>query len=508
MMANKFAGGEMGRVIRLVVALLLASIGSVQPSMAAGTLKVAVPSNLNTLDPAKTKIGEEYIVNFLVFGGLTEIDRNGKTIPDIAERWTASDDLKTWTFYLRKGVKFHHGREVDAQDVITTVQRIQDKATGSVTRVNFELIDKMEAPDSRTVRFTLKAPYAGLADIFSDRQARIVPRDRLDSLARAPIGSGPFKLKSFTPGDRVELEKFADYYVPGVPVLDQVIIRIMPESAAQAAAVETGEVDLVWNLPLESVDQFKKNPNIVIDSVPTSTWDGIIMNGAHKPFDDSRVRHAVAMAIDKKAMVELALFGYGTPTNTMIPPGHPYYNNDIKIGAPDVSGAKKLLAEAGYPNGFDITIYTPVGRPTRERIGLAVREMLKPVNIRVDIQRVPWDKFINEIEGKQAFYVDGFYSRPTIDSSIYPWYHSNGSWNTTLWNYKNADMDRILESARAARTDADQKSSYLKFQALALEDPPGVIPYVINHMNAVRKNVKGFQSSPMMWLDLRKGSIQ
>jgi len=157
----------------MVVALVAVCIAWVQPSWGAGTLKVAVPSNLNTLDPAKTKIGEEYIVNFLVFSGLTEIDRNGKTIPDLAERWTASDDLKTWTFYLRKGVKFHHGRDVDAQDVITTVQRIQDKATGSVTRVNFEVIDKMEAVDANTVRFTLKAPYAGLADIFSDRQARI-----------------------------------------------------------------------------------------------------------------------------------------------------------------------------------------------------------------------------------------------------------------------------------------------------------------------------------------------
>ena len=498
----------MRRIVGLTMALVAAWFGWAQPAIGAGTLKVAVPSNLNTLDPAKTKIGEEYIVNFLVFGGLTEIDRDGRVKPDIAERWTSSDDLKTWTFYLRKGVKFHSGREVDAQDVITTVKRIQDKETGSVTRVNFELIERMEAVDPYTVRFYLKAPYAGLADIFSDRQARIVPRDKLDTLARAPIGSGPFKLKAFVPGDRVELEKFADYYVQGVPQLDQVILRIMPESAAQAAALETGEVDLVWNLPLESIDQFKKNPNIAIDSVPTSTWDGIIMNGAHKPFNDSRVRRAIALAIDKKAMVELALFGYGTPTHTMIPPGHPYYNNDVKITGPDIAQAKKLLAEAGYPDGFTITMYTPVGRPTRERIGLAVREMLKPINVKVDIQRVPWDKFIGEVEGKQAFYVDGFYSRPTIDASIYPWYHANGSWNTTLWNYKNADMDKILEGARAARTEADQKSYYLKFQQLALDDPPGVIPYVINHMNAYRKNVKGFQSSPMMWLDLRKVTVQ
>jgi peptide/nickel transport system substrate-binding protein len=498
----------MRRIIGIAIAFALALVGWTQPAFAAGTLKVAVPSNLNTLDPAKTKIGEEYIVNFLVFGGLTEIGPDGRVKPDIAEKWTASEDLKTWTFNIRRGVKFHSGRDVDAQDVIETVKRIQDKATGSVTRVNFELIERMEAPDPYTVRIHLKAPYAGLADIFSDRQARIVPRDKLDTLAKAPIGSGPFKLKEFVPGDHVTLEKNAAYYVKGVPALDTVILKIMPESAAQAAALQNGEVDLVWNLPLESIETFKKNPNIAIDSVPTSTWDGIIMNGAHKPFDNPKVRRAVELAIDKKQMVEVALFGYGTPTHTMIPPGHPYYNNDIKIGDPDIARAKKLLAEAGYPDGFSVTLYTPVGRPTRERAGLAVREMLKPLNVKVDIQRVPWDKFIGEVEGKQAFYVDGFYSRPTIDASIYPWYHATGSWNTTLWNYKNSDMDKLLEGARAARTDAEQKSYYLKFQQLALEDPPGIIPYVINHMNAYRKNVKGFKSSPMMWLDLRRVTVQ
>ncbi len=138
----------LGLAVTLAAGLLLG-----QPAMAAETLRVAVASNLNTLDPAKTKIGEEYIVNFLVFSGLTELGRDGRPQPDLAERWESSDDQKTWTFHLRRGVKFHHGREVDAQDVLKTVERILDPATGSVTRVNFQIIDKMEAVDDHTVRF-------------------------------------------------------------------------------------------------------------------------------------------------------------------------------------------------------------------------------------------------------------------------------------------------------------------------------------------------------------------
>ena len=174
----------------------------------------------------------------------------------------------------------------------------------------------------------------------------------------------------------------------------------------------------------------------------------------------------------------------------------PYYNKDIAIGGPDIAGAKKLLAEAGYPDGFKTTIYVPGGRPPRERVGITVSELLKPVGIDVDVQRVPWDKFVKDIEGKEALYVDGFFSRPTIDTSIYPWYHSKGSWNTVLWNYKNEAMDKVLDAARGAKSDEERAKLYKEFQVLAVNEPAGVRSYVLNHVNAFRKNVKAFQSSP------------
>lgn len=488
-------------------AVVAGSSGLMWPAWAAGgTLRVCVSSNINTLDPAKSKIGEEYIAGFLIFSGLTELQADGSLKPDLAESWERSDDLKTWTFKLRKGVKWHHGRTLDAQDVLETIKRILDPATGSVTRVNFQLIENMEALDEHTVRFTLKQSYAGFADLFSDRQARIVPRDRVATLASEPIGTGPFRFKSFRPGDRIELVRNPDYFMPGLPQLEGVLLRIIPESAAQVAALTSGDIDLLWNVPLESIPQLKGNSALVLDSVPTSTWDGIIMNGNQEPFNDPKVRLAVSLAIDKQALVEFSLNGFGTATHTMIPPNHPFYNKDLKMG-PDLDRARKVLAESSRPNGFEITLYVPAGRPTRERTGTAVREMLKPLGISVNVQRVPWDKFITDIEGKAAFFVDGFYSRPTIDSSTYPFYHSSGSWNTQLWHYRNDEIDRVLDAARAAGTVEDQTKFYKEMQKIAADDPPGIVPYVINHVNAVRKSVKGFRSSPMMWLDLRNVSL-
>jgi peptide/nickel transport system substrate-binding protein len=493
--------------ITLASAAAFIALSSATPVSAQGTLRVALPSNVNTLDPAKTKIGEEYIINFLVYSGLTELDPSGKAKPDLAESWMASEDQKTWTFKLRHGVKFHDGREFDSGDAKATIARVMDKTTGSTARVNFDIVDSIETPDKYTIVFKLKIPYSGFADILGDRQTRIVPKDKLDSIATKPDGTGPFELTEFKPGDRIVLKKNPDYYVHGTPKLDSIVFRIMPETAARVAALDAGAIDLVWDLPPEIIDQLKNNSKIKIDSVPTSSWDGLIMNASQKPFDDVRVRKAISLVIDKKALVELSLFGHGSPTHTMIPPSSAYYNGQIPIKT-DVAQAKKLLAEAGFPNGFETTLYVPSGRATRERIGVGAAEMLKAINVRVDLQRVPWDKFVKDIEGKAGFYTDGFYSRPTLDTSIYPWYHSTGSWNTTLWNYKNPEMDKVLDAARAAKTDADRAKYYKEFQQIAVDQPAGVIPYVLNHTNAYRTNVKNFKSSPMMWLDLRQTTVQ
>lgn len=493
-------------VARTVLSAFLLA-GTALSANAAGSLKVSVDSNLNTLDPAKMKGGQEYVSAFMIFNGLTVITPDMTLKADLAESWSHSDDLKTWTFKLRPGVKFHHGRELDAEDVVATVARIQDKATGSSARVNFEIVESMRAVDKLTVEFTLKVPYSGFAELFGERQARIVPRDAIDTLASKPIGTGPFEFVSFTPGDRVVLKKNANYFTEGQPKLDEVVIRILPESAAQIAGLSTGELDLVWNLPLEAIDKVKANTNLKIDSVPTSTWDGVIMNSAHKPFDNPKVRQAISMALDKNVVTQIALFGHGTPTHSPIPPSHPYFNKDLKIGRGDPAGAKKLLAEAGFPNGFEVTLHTPAGRATRERLGLAVRELLKPVGITVNIQRVPFDVFLKDIEGKAGFYIDGFFSRPTIDTSVYPWYHSRGSWNTGLWNYANPKMDEVLDKARQAGSEAEAKALYMEAQAIAVQDAPGVIPYVINHVNGVSAKVEGFRSHPMMFLDLNNVSI-
>jgi peptide/nickel transport system substrate-binding protein len=492
----------------LATALSFAIVAGSSPAVSQeSTLRVAIPSTLNTLDPAKTKIGEEYIFIFLVYSGLTELTATGEVLPDLAESWEANDDFSEWTFFLRQGVTFHDGSAFDAEDVRATIERIMDPATASTARVNFQIVDDIVVVDDHTIRFSLSQSYAGFPELMGDRHVRIVPSELSESLAAEPIGTGPYRLREFQPGNRVVLERFEDYYNEDLPNMDTIILQIIPERSTQFAALQTGEVHLLWDITPEMILEHREASGIVIDSVPTSTWDGLIMNANQPPFDDQRVRLAVSLAVDKRALTEIALFGTGTPTLTMIPPSHPFYNDDIEIGVPDLERSRQLLAQAGYPAGFDITLYVPAGRPTRERLGLGAAEMLGQVGIRVEIQRVPWDRFVTEIEGHAPFFTDGFYSRPTIDASIYPWYHSQGSWNSQLWHYGNEEMDAVLEAARAAGSNEERREHYREFQRLAVAYPAGIIPYVLNHANAYTDRLQNFNSHPMMWLDLRSVNL-
>jgi len=491
----------------VAVCAAAATLGVTLPAAAKGVLRATLSTSLNTFDPAKSTIGDEYIYNVLVFGGLVRIDENLKYHGELAERWQASDDLKTWTFFLRKGVKFHHGKEFTSEDVIATFKHIADPATGSSARTHMDLVESFEAVDKNTVRFKLKIPYAGFAELMVERQLKIIPSDRLDKLATEPSGTGPFKFKSFTPGDKLELVRNPDYYEKGLPKLDGVVFRIMPENAARMAAMESGDIDLMWNLPLESIDKLKGNPKVIVDEVPTSTWDGIVMGNTQKPFDDVRVRRAVLLALDKAQLTQFCVFGHGMPTHSPISPRHPYFNKQLSL-KPDVAQAKKLLAEAGYPNGFKITLHVPVGRPTRERMGVAVQHMLKQVGIEVEVQRMPYNRFQTEVSGKAPFYMDGYFTRPSIDTSTYPWHHSTGSWNSRMWHFKSARVDEVLDKARVTKDEKELTKLYQQYQQYLLEDVPGVIAYVMNFANAYGKNVKGFHTHPYLWLDLRNTSLE
>ncbi|HYZ32037.1 MAG TPA: ABC transporter substrate-binding protein [Crenalkalicoccus sp.] len=473
-----------------------------------GTLRIAVSSNLRALDPAKTTIGEEYMLNQLVFNGLTRMREDLEVEPELAESWAFAEDLKTWTFRLHRGVRFHHGREMTAEDVVATFRRVLDPATASPARTNYDMVEAVEAADPYSVVFRLSYPYGGFAEILSDRQVKIVPADRIEALATEPSGTGPFRFRSYTPGDRVVLARNPEYWEAGQPKLDGVELRILPEMAVRIAALQSGDLDVVWDLGPENIRQLKETRDVRVESVATASWDGGIMNNAIPPFNDIRVRRAFHLAVPKAEVVDAVLFGEGKPTISPIPPSHPFYATDVHLPEqPDPKSARRLLREAGHANGLRVPLVIPVGRPVRERLGVTLQQLARPSGFEIEIQRVPFGRYAAEVSGKAPFYIDGYFARPTVDTATYGFLHSKGSWNRRLWLYADQRVDAALEAARLTGDPAQQKPHYLAMQRALADNPPGYIAYAMNFACGYRTSVRDLATHPMRWFDLRRAYI-
>lgn len=467
-------------------------------------LVATLNANINSLYPGRGTTAEEYNVGFLLFNGLVRISEDLKLEAELATSWSANADATEWTFKLRDGVKFHNGKAFSAEDVVHSFALLADPQLASRARSTAEMVKAIETPDPLTVKFVLHQPYGSWPEMLIERHLKIVPKGvSMEEMLVKPIGTGPFLFESYTPGDKLVAVKNPNYWESGLPKLKQVTLRIMPEDAAKIAALNAGDIDILWNVPLEAVKELSASQAIKVNSVPTGTWDGIVMKNDLKPFTDKRVRQAVLKSLDKAQLVHFALFGQGAPTHTPIPPNHAFFDSSLPLKA-DVAGARKLLAEAGYPKGFEITLNVPVGRPTRERAAVAIQQMLKPAGINVKLERVPYSRWGATVAGKAPFYMDGYLSRPTIDTATYPWYHSSGSWNSQMWNFKSERVDSVLDKGRLATTEGARAEQYKLFQKYALEDTPGVVMYVINFATAYRNNLKDYRTHPYSWMDLRR----
>jgi peptide/nickel transport system substrate-binding protein len=213
------------------------------------------------------------------------------------------------------------------------------------------------------------------------------------------------------------------------------------------------------------------------------------------------------MAVSKQDIVELTLFGQGVPTITTIPPTHPYFAHEIVIAEPDPAGARKLLAEAGYPNGLKLPVVVPVGRPVRERLGITLQQLLKPAGFDLEIQRVPYSKYATEVVGKVPLCINGFFERPTIDASTFPFLHSKGTWNTMLWHYSDPKVDAALTAARSSGDPVVQRAQYVAMQRAFYENPACFFAYSVNFACAYRAGVTGVKTHPMRWFDLRRTTV-
>lgn len=354
---------------------------------------VLEPPHLDPTAGAAAAIDEIVYAN--IFEGLTRIDSQGVVQPALAQGWTISDDGLTYTFELAEGVSFHDGTSFEAGDVIFSFEQAMAEDSTNAQKGLFEAIESVTATGNSTVEIKLSRPEGSFLFNLGWGDAIIVDEASSKGNKSNPIGTGPFRFVEWRKGDRVEIERFDDYW--GEPVaLERATFQFIPDPAAASAAMLAGDIDAFANFPApESLAQLDADPRFAVVIGSTEGETILAINNAKPPLDDVRVRQAIAHAIDRQAIIDGAMFGYGTPIGSHFAPHHPAYVDLTGLSAYDPEAAKALLAEAGQSE-LALTLKLPPPSYAR-RGGEIIQAQLAAVGIEVELIPVEWAQWLEQV---------------------------------------------------------------------------------------------------------------
>ena len=479
-------------------------VGAAEPKYG-GTLTMTMVADFGSMDPAFTSSQVDLIITQSLYDNLLMIQPDGTRKPELAASWEFNEDNSSLTFNLRQDVKFRHledgvvvtGKEFKAEDVLFTINRIIDPELGSALQPTFESnVEDMVAVDDYTVRFDLVAPNAFFLDAFSLPQVRIIPADvDVERLTLEAFGTGPFLLEEHLPGERTTMVRNDDYWEEGKPYLDEFVILNLHEAATRAEALKSGDVDVIFDLEPQSVADIESHPDTVVLEAASGSWIGLNMMNDRAPFDNKLIRQAFQAATDRESIRQAALLGRGT-----IAYDHPVSPNETLFAsqyAPpgyDPELAKQLLAEAGYPDGIDITLHTSDIGAGMVELAVAFKESAAPAGIRVDVQQHATDVYWSNYSMQTPFNVTWWAGRPNPDLALSIQSLSGAPWNDAA--YDNKTLTELVIRARAENPE-ERKETYAEIQRIMIDDVPRIVPAFKPIFYGVRTNVRGVMPHPL-----------
>ena len=424
-------------------------------------------------------------------------------VPDLPESWEIVD-LKTTIFHLRKGVKFHNGEILTAEDVKFTLDRMQEQPT-----VSFLIgeIEKVEVIDENTVKVITKRGFGPLLKHLSHPGAAILNKKAVleagDAYGQHPIGTGPYKFVDWQSGDRITLKAFEDYY-EGKAKIENIVIRSIPEGTNRTIALETGEVDIVYDVEPVDIDKIKENKklNFLMEASLGNSYLGI--NTTKAPFNDVRVRQAMAYAINVKDIIEVAYKNTAVPANSPIGPKIPGYNKDAKMYEFNREKAKNLLAEAGYPNGFKTSIWVN-DNIIRKDIATILQDQFKAIGIEASIETLEWGAYIDRTaRGEHDMFILGWVTvTGDGDYGLYPLFHTSAHGRPgNRAFYSNPKVDELLDIARTSIDQNEREEAYKEVQKIVQEEVPVITMVYTNQNVGMQKYVTNFKLHPTGFFDL------
>ncbi|HEY1386654.1 MAG TPA: ABC transporter substrate-binding protein [Dongiaceae bacterium] len=446
-----------------------------------------------SMDPADMHSGDDAYHTFAVYNRLVDIDDNFKVLPELATEWKVSDDGLTWTFKLRDGVKFHSGKDFSSADVVYTFKRLLDEKTGSGARAVLEFLDPdgIKAPDARTVTFTTKKPVVELPVLISNKFTNIVPDGaKAEDLRLHEDGTGPFVQEEFTPNAPVRiLRKNPNYWDKSKPKAECLKITVAQEAVAAVSAMKSGEVDLMLNVDPSVIPALKDDPNITLLQTAASNSMTISFWVDTKPFDNVKVREALKAVVDRQAMVDTVLLGFGEPgADNPVPVGNPasYVKEAPKQ---DYELAKKLLAEAGYKDGLKFDLYTAEGVPGMVRMAQVYAEMAKPAGIDINVIVTPAESFWDDVWLKKPAETSAWSMRPPGEGLAVA-YVQTAKWKETHW--ERPDYDALLLKANTTVDPAERTKVFQQTGELLAKEGGLVLPMFVHQVLALRKGCEGY----------------
>ena len=472
-----------------------------QPAQSSGetvkTVTWASTSDITGLDPRNGNSTITASILASLYSTLVKTDPQGQIVCDAAESYEQVDDT-TWHFTLRQDVYFTNGTQMTADDVAYTINSLRDSEkhyalSGDFSFMQVEVLGDFE--------FNIITDYAFPSLPLRLNYIKIVPSAYVEEVgdegfAAAPIGSGPFKFVSWELGGDVVLEAFEDYW-GGAPAVKRVIFRTIPEALNRTIGLETGEVDLAYDLGITDLESLADNASVTTLTSPSTTVWYVGMNVQKAPFDNEKVRQAVAYALDPQGYIDLVFSGEATPANyTMLPPSVDGYVSDCSDYSCNVEKAKELLAEAGYPDGFSTTLWCSDTQVMRDS-AVVIQEQLRQVGINAEVKTLESGQFQSETgNGAHDMFI---MSKTSIDpdSMLRSMYHTEAlgpSGNRCFWT--TPEVDALIDEASTTTDTEHAMELYAEIQSKVAEAAP-LVPMAVEHLNAgMQSNVKGFGLYP------------
>lgn len=459
-------------------------------------------SDIVTLDGAFVTDVVTNTLTDLIFDHLVRYKTDMSTEPDLAESWSVSNRNLTWTFKLRKGVKFSSGNPVDAEAVKFSLDRIMDEKTGAANRGVYAAVSRIEVVDPYTVKITTKSPFPDLLTALADRAGAIMDPAEAKKYSNPkevglhPVGSGPYMLSEWEPGVKIVLKR-NPHYAGHRTVLDTITYKPVPEAGTRMAMLKSGDADIITKPVLDDLPAIQKDPSLKVLKKPGFNFIMYEMLTDKKPLDDVRVRRAINHAVDKTALAEKLLNGLATPASSTVSPGVGpsfYFPQPPLEYSPDK--ARRLLKEAGYPNGFEMEMWSSNGRYLKDReVSEAVQAYLGAVGIRAKLQSFEWATYQAKwhapdrtmwIIGRSAGNTDYMFTRLFSKAE---W--DKGANNNT--RFQDPIVEELLVKARSTFDVKERAAFYKQIQERTWAFMPALYLYTQNIVVAQRASVSGLE---------------